>query len=204
MNQNEVILVGGFHEIIELCENLGKKIVGIIDNQLEGNYLGYTILGDDTMADTLYQKYKDIPLIISPDNPGVREKLFHYYSGIGFRFSTLISHRAIVSKSAQIGIGTIIQDGVNISVFSKVGNFVKINSFANLMHDVVVDNFATIAPNAVVLGRVHIGAKAYIGANATILPKIDVAEETIVGAGAVVTKDTDQKSTVIGIPAKKI
>lgn len=31
---NKVILVGGFHEMIELCEDCGYSIVGIIDNEV--------------------------------------------------------------------------------------------------------------------------------------------------------------------------
>ncbi len=41
MSKKKVILVGGFHEIIELCEDLGYVIVGIIDNILEVDGSGY-------------------------------------------------------------------------------------------------------------------------------------------------------------------
>ncbi len=34
----DVILVGGFHEVIELCEKAGFNIVGIIDGQLQESY----------------------------------------------------------------------------------------------------------------------------------------------------------------------
>ncbi|NLI73057.1 MAG: hypothetical protein GX361_10080 [Bacteroidales bacterium] len=204
MDDKEVIIVGGFHEIIELCENLGKKIIGIIDNLLQNSYLGYPILGKDVDADALFSIYKNVPLIITPDNPHVREKLYRYYSEKGFRFTSLISNRAIVSKSARIGVGAIIQDGVNLSAFAEIGDFVKLNSCSNLMHDVVVESFSTIAPGAVVLGRVQIGTKSYIGANATILPNLTIADGTTVGAGAVVAKNTESNSTVVGVPAKKI
>ena len=35
----DVILVGGFHEVIELCEKAGYNIVGIIDSHLHDSYM---------------------------------------------------------------------------------------------------------------------------------------------------------------------
>ena len=36
--QNKVLLVGAFHEIIELAEDNGMEIAGMIDNEKTGNY----------------------------------------------------------------------------------------------------------------------------------------------------------------------
>lgn len=201
---DKLILVGGFHEIIELCENNDVQIIGIIDSQYNHEYCGYPILGNDSDAEDLYHKYKDIPLLIAPDKPGVRQKLYKHYSSIGYKFYTLISRKANISKSASIGEGSIIQDGVNVSSYAKINSFVKLNTNANVMHDCVIDDFATVAPNAVLLGHVRVSTKGYIGANSTILPTISIGEESIVGAGAVVTKDVANKITVVGIPAKPL
>ncbi len=200
-----LIIVGGFHEIIELCEELGYSIIGIIDNILKGQYLGYQIIGSDNEANQLFKKFNKIPLVITPDSPPVREKLFKLYSDIGFTFETIVSTRAKISKSASIGIGTIIQDGVNISANTKIRDFVKLNTGCNIMHDCVIQNYVTIAPNAVILGRININQKTYVGANATILPEKQIAENVIIGAGAVVSKDITEDNTVyIGVPAKKM
>ncbi len=202
MSENKVIIVGGFHEIIELCEKSGKEIIGLIDNDLSGSYLGYPIFGNDAYARSIYDRYPEVPIIISPDSPPIREKLYEHYKSIGFKITSVISPEATVSKSAKIGIGVIIQDGVNISAFAEIGNFVKLNSYSNIMHDVKVEDFVSIAPNAVVLGRVCIGRKAYIGANSTILPNISIGENSLVGAGSVVTKNIEKNSVVMGVPAK--
>ena len=200
----KVIIIGGFHEIIELCEDIGVEIVGIIDNSLAGEYLGYPILGNDNDAEQIYKKYKDVPVAITPDLPVIRERLFQHYSAKGFGFQTLISGSAKISKSSTIGRGTIIQSGVNISSFCEIGDFVKLNVNANIMHDTIVGNFSTVAPNALLLGRVKVDEFCYIGANATILPNIVISRASTVGAGAVVTKDTNENQTVIGIPAKQL
>ncbi|MGJ7024628.1 acetyltransferase [Petrimonas sulfuriphila] len=199
-----VILVGGFCEIIELCEENSIKIVGIIDNISEKNYYGYPIICNDEAASHAFLQYKNTPIIITPDSPSIREKLFLKYSEIGFNFFSLIAKDSKISKSAIIGTGCVIQNGTNLSSNSVIGDFVKLNTNANVMHDVNIGNFTTIAPNSVILGKVKIGEKSYIGANSTILPYTNVGNSSIVGAGAVVTKDVYSNIVVVGNPAKKL
>lgn len=199
---NKVILVGGFNEIIELCERCNKEIVGIIDNKLVESYRGYPILGTDNDAEALFELFGKIPLLITPDNPTLRLKLVEKYRNIGFSFLKIISPDAFISPSAKIGKGVIIQSSVNISANVIVEDFVKVNVMANIMHDSKIGSFTTIAPNAVILGYVNIDEKCYIGANSTILPNKQVTQGSIVGAGSVVTKDILTSSTVKGNPAK--
>jgi sugar O-acyltransferase (sialic acid O-acetyltransferase NeuD family) len=198
----KVILVGGFHEIIELCEECGLKVVGIIDNLHSGFYYGVPVIGTDEDAGVLFSDYRDCKVVITPDSPKVREKLVHLYESVGFDFATVISPFAHISKYAVIGKGTVIQAGVNISSSTVIGSFCKLNSYCNVMHDNSIADFTTIAPNAVLLGKVITGKGSYIGANATILPNISIGAYSTVGAGAVVTRNVPENITVKGVPAK--
>lgn len=67
---NKVILIGYFNEIIELCEKCNCEIVGIVDREEKGEY---PYLGDDDFFSLNYQKYVNIPLVITPDNPQLRK-----------------------------------------------------------------------------------------------------------------------------------
>jgi sugar O-acyltransferase (sialic acid O-acetyltransferase NeuD family) len=198
----KIIIVGSFLEIIELAEDSGYEIIGFIDNNKTGFYRNYKILSSDDYVDELDQDLKKIPLIITPDKPQKREKLYSYYLSQGFKFSSLISTSSKISKSATIGEGTVVQFGVNVSSEVYIGKFVKLNTYCNIMHNSVVGDFTTIAPNAVVLGNVKIGKNCYIGSNATILPNIEISDDVVVGAGAVVTKNVPPFSIVAGNPAK--
>ena len=199
---NEIILVGGFHEMIELCEKAGFIIKGIIDGNLRDSYYGYPVVGSDEDAESLFPEYGKYKVVLSPDLPKVRAKLEQLYSAIGYDYATVISPNATISKFATIGRGTVVQDFVNVSAGTKVGNFVKLNTYCNVMHDNIVGDFSTIAPNAVSLGRIKIGKSSYIGANATILPGLVIGDGATVGAGAVVTKNIAYNIIVKGNPAK--
>jgi sugar O-acyltransferase (sialic acid O-acetyltransferase NeuD family) len=198
----EVVLVGAFHEIVELCEVCDVRIAGIFDEHVEREFMGHRILGRDEDARRLLGQLRDVPVLIVPDEPAVRRRLAAYYLSLGYRPASLVSPKALVSKSASIGPGTVVQSSCHLSSSVRVGEFVKVNVAANLMHDAVIGDFATIAPNAVILGRVSVRAGCYVGSNATVLPDIDVGEEAIVGAGAVVTRDVAARAVVIGSPAR--
>lgn len=200
----EIILVGGFHEMIELCEDAGFNIVGIIDNDLIGEYCGYPVLGTDNDAIPIYQQHPNSQVVITPDSPRLRKKLVGLYRSAGFTFATIVHPAASISRFAQIGEGTVVQRGVNVSANTKIGSFCKLNTFCNVMHDNIIGDYATIAPNAVLLGYVNVGEQGYIGANSTILPKCSIGDFSVVGAGAVVTKNVQTNMVVAGVPAKQL
>lgn len=200
----KIILVGGFHELIELAEENNYEVVGIIDTPGSGYNGAIKVLCIDENAVNLGTHYKNLPLVLSPDQPKVRERLFSFYDSIGFRFTSLVSSKAKISKSAAIGEGSIIQFGVNVSSESSVGCFVRLNTYSNVMHNVIIGDFTTIAPNAVILGNINIGSNCYIGSNSTILSNLSICNNVIIGAGAVVTNNINKPGTYIGIPARPI
>jgi sugar O-acyltransferase (sialic acid O-acetyltransferase NeuD family) len=201
----KVLLVGGFIEIIELCEDNNVDIIGIVDPNIKDKYLTYPIIGNEKNIDDWKSGYYEINVVITPDLPSIRKKLAAFYKHNGFNFFTLVSGAAKVSKSSKIGIGSVIQGGSNISSETIIGDFVKVNNHANIMHNSCVGSFSTIAPNAVLLGNVKIGEACYIGANATVLPHITICDNVTIGAGAVVTRNISIPNvTYAGIPARQI
>lgn len=200
--QSDVIIIGAFHEIIELSEELGLCIVGLVDNIKTGHYRGYEILHNDSDGSVLSEEFNSIPLVITPDLPSARAILSKNYSEAGFCFLNLISRAAKISGTSVLGKGIIIQHGVNVSSEANIGDFVKLNTYCNVMHNSFIGDFTTIAPNAVILGNVKIGKSCYIGSNSTVLPGISICDKVIIGAGAVVTKNIHKPGKYAGIPAK--
>lgn len=198
----KILLIGGFGEIVELCEDNKISVIGIVDNHNVDNHYGIPIIGNDDNVEEWCEKFIKYKLVITPDLPSLRKELVLYYKGHGFQFTSLISNFANISKSSLVELGTVIQSGANVSSETYLGKFVKVNTNANIMHNVTVGDFTTIAPNAVVLGHVKIGESCYIGANSTILPHISICDNVIIGAGAVVTKNIETPhTTFVGVPA---
>jgi sugar O-acyltransferase (sialic acid O-acetyltransferase NeuD family) len=196
-----LILIGGFSEIVELCEALKIDLIGIIDPNLTGDYCGHPILGTDEEAPAILARHPDVPVHITPDPPHLRRGIYDYYTSLGAQVATLIHPTAIIAPSATLGEGCVVQAGATISSCTTLGRSVKVNTGANVTHDAVVGDFVSIAPGAIILGRCRIGTGVYIGGNATILPGISVGDRAMVGAGSVVTRDVPADATVCGNPA---
>lgn len=201
-NPSHVILVGAFSEIIELCEEAGIDIVGLIDEPHHGTHHRHRVLGTDVDAPRILAEYPAVPVHITPDLPALRRQLVEHYRVLGATFATLIHPSAIVSPTALLADGCVIQAGAHVSSGARLGLCVKVNTCANITHDVEIGDFATIAPSAVLLGRCRIATCAYIGANATVLPARCIGKDAIVGAGTTITHDVPDGAVFVGAPGR--
>lgn len=201
-DRSKIILVGGFAEAIELAEECGREIVGLIDPSLSREHGGYPVLGNDEDAGTIAAAYPSVPVLIAVDEPQKRMRLVESYRRAGFAFASLIHPAAKISRSARIGHGVLAQFGVHVSAGAAIGDHVRLNVYANVTHDVTVGEGTTIAPNAVILGRARIGERCYVGAHSTILVDVEVGSGATVGAHANVTRDVAPGQVVVGNPAR--
>ena len=198
----QVILVGAFSEIVELCEAAGIGIAALIENRPDAESFGLPITGTDAEAAAILAAHPGVPVFVTPDRPALRAQLTEHYLALGAQLATLVHPRAFVARSARLGFGCVAQAGALVSSNSVLGVGVKLNTGANVTHDVTVGDFTSVAPGAVLLGRGRVGARAYIGANATILPGCAVGDGAVVGAGCVVTGDVPPGAVVAGNPGR--
>lgn len=202
--EESVIIVGAHGEIIELCELLGRKVIGVVHGRNPVDLPGYPTLGYDRDAERLQREHNDASIVVTPDKPAKRRHLAETFIRAGFSLADLIHPGTTISRSSHIDTGAVIQAGVNISTETNIGLCVKLNFCANVMHDCEIGDYVTIAPNAVILGRAIISDDCYVGAGAIILPGIKVGNQVTVGAGAVVTVDVAGGKTVVGNPAREL
>jgi sugar O-acyltransferase (sialic acid O-acetyltransferase NeuD family) len=204
LNPTELILIGGFSEIFDLCARCDVKILGVVDS-IPDVVKGYDIPYLGTDIDFLAKDYSiDIPLFATPDLPAVRKKIHLRYQPLGFRFASLVDPSAIVSPTATIGQGCMVQAHCLVSANACLGEMVRLNVGAKVFHDVSVADFSTLAPNATALGHVSVSDSVYLGASCTILPFKRLGAGSTIGAGAVVTQDVPAGLTVAGVPAKPL
>ncbi|RFC54851.1 hypothetical protein DXU93_07295 [Brumimicrobium aurantiacum] len=172
----------GYHEFVEASNNpYNLSFLDIEEKFEQHDALLFGSIGDNTIREKVYNK-----LI------AVKENIF----------TTLQHPTAIVSKTATIGVNTLISAGAIVNPLTEIGIGCIINTGAIIEHECKVKDFAHIAPGAVLAGNVTVGERSFVGAGAVVRQGVTIGKDVIVGAGAVVVKDIPDGQTVVGNPAK--
>lgn len=123
---------------------------------------------------------------------------------MGMRFATLIHPAARVSRTTEIGAGSIISPGVHIASHARIGCNVFVNRGVLIGHHTVIDDLVTIQPGANIAGVCRIGRGAYIAMAAVVLDRKRVGAHAVVGAGSVITRDVPDNVQVVGMPGRVV
>lgn len=156
---------------------------------------------------TSFNEIKDennIPIFIAIGDNRVRNKLYKKVKENGFEIITLVHPSAIVSTSAQIGIGTVIMPNVVVNAKAKIGKGTILNSGAVIEHEAILGDFVHISPNSAIAGGVNIGTLTHIGIGVSIIQGIKIGKNTLIGAGAVVVKNINDNKKAYGSPCREI
>ena len=115
-----------------------------------------------------------------------------------------IDPSAVLSPSARIGDGSLVNAGVIIGALSFIGACCLINRAASLGHHSIIGDFVSIGPGAVLASNVRVGECSLIGAGSTILPNVEIGAGAVIAAGSVVRKTVGDGVLVSGNPAKEL
>lgn len=116
----------------------------------------------------------------------------------------VISQKTYISSLSEIGLGVYIAPKSIINAFSKIENFVILNSGCIVEHGCNVGQASHIAPGAILLGNVKIGKRSFIGANSIIKEGVVIGDDVTIGAGSVVLNDVKSNSKIVGNPGRII
>ena len=184
MRDQPIILIGaGGHAkgIVEIIENGPYSLAGYT-GPAESDWLQSPYLGEDG---TIKSEMGAIALgfgAVKPKGLKRRLNLLENFCAAGFATPPIISNKAIVSPSAEIGNGCHILPGALINAAGRIGTGCIVNSGAIIEHDAEIGDGSHIAPGAIVLGNAAIGGCCMIGAGAVILPGTRVPDETLIAA----------------------
>jgi UDP-3-O-[3-hydroxymyristoyl] glucosamine N-acyltransferase len=216
----------GYFSVIEKDVKLGKNVV--IGNRVtihEG-----TVIGDETTiadgavigkppkpAKTSTVKLSDsIPALELGQGVTVGANAV-IYRGAKIGDNTLIADLASVRENVEIGDYVIVGRGVTVENYVKIGTRTKIQSNSYITAYTTLEEQVFIAPcvtttNDNFMGRTEerfdkikgatVKKGARVGGASILLPGIVVEEETFIAAGALVTKNTEPKTLIKGVPAK--
>lgn len=164
----------------------------------------YEVLTSIESAES-YLKNKNSEFVLGIGTPTLRKKMFNLFTDLKGIPQTYISKEATIgSFDVNIGVGTIIMQGVRLTNSITIGRGCLVNLNCTVGHDTKIGDFVEISPNANISGRCSIGNLTSIGTNAIVLPDVNIGSNCVIGAGTLVLKDVPNNSVVVGVPGKII
>lgn len=203
MSNCNVILWGGTGQAKVVADIIGfHKIAAVFDNNMdvESPISGIPIFYKEAGFQMWHSKIKDLNeeinyvTTIGWNKGKAREEVSRMLTCYGCRPINVIHNKAVVSKSAKIGINNQILSQAHIGADAQIGNNCIINTGSIIEHDCVLQDNVDIAPACTLLVEVVIGKNSAIGAGTVILPRVHIGENVIIGAGSIV--DSDVKDNV--------
>jgi len=200
-----IVGAGGFgREIFDWVQATGAyKIKGFLDDRpqaLEGFNISAPVLG----AIEGYEPNLEDVFIVALGDGKKRVMIMNRLMQKGGKMVSLIHTSAYVSTKAKLSDGCIIFPGCYIAAFSQIGAGVVLNFNASVGHDALIGDGCTLNSHVDVTGNVTLGKNVVMGSHSVVLPGLSIVDEVVIGAGSVVLRSIREKSTVMGVPAKRI
>lgn len=203
-----VILGGGGHASVlaEICIEQGRQILAVVSPEPMLARQIFQGLRHITNDDEVLQiPVNDVELVNGIGGlPGsdLRKQLAAKFSDLGYRFATLVSSSAIVSRTAKLAEGVQVLPRATINAGASVGAHSIINSCSLVEHDCCVESFVHIAPSAIICGGTVVREGAQIGPSSVLAQGLDIGVYSVVGAGTSVVRSLDSYSQVL--PARTV
>ncbi|NQS94643.1 acetyltransferase [Yersinia enterocolitica] len=178
---------------MEIIQQTQRIVIGVITKDrkpLHSIFDGVPFLSYDEII--LSYSPEDIDLVNGigalPGNNEIRENIYSSFSCKGYRFASVISPHAYISKFSILEEGVQIMASATIQVGASIGKNTIVNTGAIVDHDCIVGPHNHIAPGAVLSGGVRTHPKVHIGTGANIIQGIDIGENCIIAAGVTINK----------------
>ena len=167
-----------------------NQIVGYVDLVPKNNDYQLDFFEADVITENS-SRFTFLPGLSYFDN-NTRERYARIIGEIAsYRLSCpVIDETAIVSKTAQIGWGTVVFPGAIIGRNVIIGDGCVINSGAIIEHDSVIGDYCHVAPGVTICGGVSIGKFSLVGAGSTIINNIVLDDWSLIKAGLAISERT--------------
>lgn len=204
MSKPLVIIGAGGHASVlaEILLAAGRSIIAVVSPEIIENgspLAGMNRLTTDEALLTTYSP-KQVELVNGmgaiPGN-NLHFRLFNYFSEHGYRFVSVISPNATVSKYAKLADGVQIMTGAIVQTNASIGTNCIVNSGAIIEHNCCIGAHNHIAPSATLSGGVITESQVHVGTGANIIQGIKIGEQAVVGAGCTVVRDIPIKQVIV-------
>ena len=188
--QNQILLYGfGSHAqaVLDLRFAFKNQIVGYVDLVPKNNDYQLDFFKVDVISENS-SRFTFLPGLSYFDNT-TRDRYARIIGELAsYKLSCpIIDETAVVSKTAKIGLGTVVFPGAIIGRNVIIGDGCVINSGAIIEHDSVIGDYCHVAPSATICGGVSIGKFSLIGAGSTIINNIVLDDWSLIKAGLAIS-----------------
>jgi acetyltransferase EpsM len=193
-----VIGAGGHGKVVaQALIASGRAIAGVVDENDE--LIGTTMLGHRIQS---IDKIPIDALALIAVGDGIQRQMVA--EKLNLKWQTVIHPSAVIDPTVDIGIGCVIMAGAVIQADATIGKHSIVNTGASVDHDCTIGDFSHICPGARIAGHVKVGFQALFGTNACVIPNVSVGDNVVIGAGAVLIRDVESRSTMVGVPARRL
>jgi sugar O-acyltransferase (sialic acid O-acetyltransferase NeuD family) len=210
---NDLIILGAggaSREIAGAVEDVNVrqqtwKLLGFLDDdpaKIGSEIDGVRVLGPISSAREYSAQF--VIGIASARNRSARERVVEALGIQRDRFATVVHPKALLSRYATVGYGSVILQNVIINPDAVIGDHVIVEYGAMIGHDTIIEDFVTIGPGSIVSGSVRLRRSVFLGTGSMIKDGVTVNQGALIGMGAVVVKEVPLETTVIGNPARPI
>jgi sugar O-acyltransferase (sialic acid O-acetyltransferase NeuD family) len=205
MNKENIILIGaGGHALscIDVIEQENKYsihgLVGLKD-EVGKKISGYNVIATQDELVDLSKDFRYAFIAIGQiKNVKLRIDLYESVLNTGFKIPSIISPQSFISRTVQIGEGTIIMNGVILNSGVRIGNNCIINSKALIEHGTQVADNCHISTGAILNGDCIVESKSFVGSGAIVKHGITIKAGSFVNMGKIITKNFDNLNNMTG------
>ncbi|TGM53968.1 acetyltransferase [Leptospira biflexa] len=199
-----LLLIGaGGHtkSCIEVIESEDRyQIIGLVGSESEKGkeILGYKVIGSDEDLFSLKSVTLNVLITIGQiKSHELRKRSYDFLKSMGFRFVTIISPSAKVSRMTQIGEGTVIFHNCILNSEVIVGKNCIINTGVILEHEVEIGEHTHISTGAILNGGVKVGSHSFVGSGTVVKENVVIGSNVVVGMSSKVLKSIPDHTVFI-------
>lgn len=131
-----------------------------------------------------------------------RKKIYENGKKNGYNFATYISSKCTKFNN-KIGENCFILEDNTLQPYTDIGNNVIIWSGNHIGHHGKIGDHVFLTSHIVISGHCHIKERAWIGVNSSIRDGVTIGEGSLIAMGSLITKNVEDNSFYMGVPAKK-
>lgn len=218
MSKRKVIIIGGKGSCVDIAEEIDDarvrygmdiEVLGFAfdDPAYAQGINGWSVLCGTKDAWEMYKEDESIYFIFGMFRYDIARERFSLRDSYGIpleRYLTFIHPTAYVSRSARIGMGTIVLANATIKNNAVIGTRNFINSGVNIGHDTVIGDDNFFAAHTCLGSSITIGNVNFFGLNSSVRTPSVIGNYNRIGMCANILNGIGDDMVMIGNPAKPL